>query len=158
MTDSNNKKSILNNMPSNYGYIINDNKHYGKCIQVKKEHNVKVIGDNNDIHFWSRSIYHNKKINKTETDSDGWTTVNKRIITSRNMSPCQEEINNKGKCSKRNDTEHCKYFYHFTSYRNGHITIKDGLVRCKYDKNNTNNFQCWEKYNGKHAMVFYHGN
>ena len=69
------------------------------------------------------------------------------FISCRSKNPCQQELENKGCCSHKND-DHRLYNYHY-SEPNGKV-IND-KAQCRYPKH-----KCWEKFNSKHNNTFYH--
>ena len=147
---------ILTDIPSTCGYIINDKKLYGKQY-VKNQDSVKLISVNDrHLHKWFRKGYTEFKLKTKETDHEGWTTQTRRkLLKSRFMRPCPAELHNNGQCLERYNTEHKKFFYHFSKVQDNKLTSKNGKILCKYsDKCGKN--KCWELHNVQHMSTFYH--
>ena len=155
-----NEKNILHksfhHIPSNRGYIIDGKKHYGGGDLVNKGKDIVMIDSNRHLHVWLRQGYLEKELDENDTDWDCWTSLQRqKLVVSRRMSPCRFELANDGMCPNRFDPDHCKYFYHFSKYKNGSLINNNGLVLCKYHTKG-DKLECWEKHNGEHARVFYH--
>ena len=145
-------------IPSNRGYILEENKFYGTNKPIESQKNVKLIDfDTRQVHIWNRRGFLKKEINEGETDWDCWTTESRqRLITSRSMKPCPHEIKNNGICPKHSDPNHTKFFYHHSEYdKDGNLITKNGRVKCKYHSKESKN-PCWETLNSDHIKVFYH--
>jgi hypothetical protein len=148
---------ILPYTPSNRGYIIDGRKFYGKQNSIDNAENVKLISSDKHIHTWVRRGYVESILNKNELDVDALCNSDgssRKLVTSRSMMPCPAELYNSGLCLDRRNSEHLKYYYHFSKYKNGHIVTDGDMVECRYNKEGR--WKCWERNNGLHCNVFYH--
>ena len=151
-------EEVLPYVPSNRGYIINGNKYYGNGNLHGSGRDVKMLTENNSVQIWLRRGFVENKLESDDTEWGIFTDKKqRRLVTSRAMRPCPTELKNSGMCHERFDPEHRKYFYHFAKYIKGALVHheNDGRVQCKYSRHGK--WHCWEKNNGEHANVFFHG-
>jgi hypothetical protein len=145
-------------IPSNRGYIINNKPRFGKAMNIDHGHNVKLVekkssGEVDHLHTWTKREYTETKLNKNESTKDGWTNnVTRKKIIGRRMKACQNELNDKGECRRRNDLNHNKFHYHYskTDVR-GNICYHGDKPVCRYCRVN-----CWEYVNNIHMKNFKH--
>lgn len=148
----------MKNIPSNCGYIQGWKKYYGNAPS-DGTCSVKMVEPSiRNTHVWGRRGYTQWELNKNEKDEEGCeTTVGKRrkLISSRSMIPCPNELKNNGQCHLRFNEEHERHHYHFTRRRQGVVIHNhDGKPICRYHI--TGDKKCWESRNSQHRQVFAH--
>ena len=148
-------KNILQYIPSNCGYIVNNRRYFGKK-EPTDDNIVKLISeDTGERYIWTRNVYIVEKAGKC-TDHDFFMGNNLSWLSANHIKKqsCPIELLNGGVCQDRNNYLHKKTFYHFAAYDKDGIIEDDGYVKCRY--NSSNGLKCWESCNGDHNDVFFH--
>ena len=150
----------MEQVPNNYGYIVNDHKIRGCSKPVEQESVVKLVDTTTKHnHIWKADGFNEYKLNKNETDEDGWITINKnrKLISSVKIIPCPHELFSNGECHLINNNKHNKHHYTEFSYLfsfKKYMKIQyneQGKPYCKYNQSG-----CWEKHSELHQEVFVH--
>lgn len=158
MASQTNQKNIfdmLPYLPSNRGIVVDGKKYFG-ALESDSAIIISVI-EGRQIHSWLRRSYTLEEFNDSDTEWSALTeNKRRRLVTSRKMLPCPEELKNSGVCNKRHDREHREFFYHFAKHRHGSPVSNGSRVKCLYQRSGSR--PCWERYNADHCRVFYHSN
>lgn len=145
----------MKNVPSNCGYIYDGKKYYGNASPDGTNFVRMVEPNMRNTHVWGRRGYTQWELN--EKGKDGWETVGKhrKLIRSRAMIPCPNELKNNGQCHLRFQEEHERHHYHFARRRQGVVIHNhNNKPICRYHI--TGDKKCWESRNSQHRQVFAH--
>lgn len=133
--------SELENIPCNEGYIFSGQKIYG-VLPASLEQKVQLLDvDTEKVHVWHRNGH------------TVFTQKEEKLCyeSSEQMLPCPYEAKD-GKCTKRFESEHHKFFYH---YCHVHPRVYNGKPVCRYSLVKKDRL-CWEYLNAEHNKNYHH--
>ena len=137
--------SVVEQFPSNKGYIYAGRKVYGN-LKTTNPQQVELLDVETDkVHMWYRKGH---TVFSQEV-KDGKAFL--QYETSNQMCPCPKEAI-EGYCSDRFKEDHHKFFYHYCDFQ---PCFYQGKPVCRYSLTDEENL-CWERFNSDHNKNYHH--
>lgn len=149
----------LKNLESNYGYLINGRKMFGKKSQTYNNMTMCLVEpEKRYVHVWTRRNYKKLMLNDDESVNDGFNLdIQRKIVDEHEMCICKSELEKKGDCSLRFDTYHKDNYYHFATFDFASSSVllsSNNKPICRYHLHGDK--PCWEADNVAHNKFFDH--